>query len=651
MGPTLPSRAGVILLLLATLLTSFLAGTAAAAGRERILQFDSEIWIHRDGSMIVQETIEVEAAGDQIRRGIYRDFPTVYEDRRGTRIVVAFEIEEVTRDGQSEPYHTERQGNGIRVYIGDKDKYVRPGLHTYTLTYRTDRQLGHFEGFDELYWNVTGNGWAFDIEHARAIVHLPEGARVRDHAGYTGAQGESGQDFAYDPPVDGIVRFTATRRLRPGEGLTVAVSWPAGFVERPTGTKKLRYFLSDNSALFTGAAGLALLLFYYLYVWAKVGRDPEKGVIVPQYEPPHGLTPAGARYVMEFGFDDKAFTAAVVNMAVKGFLTIEEDDDKVFTLRTTGKSAPLSPGERAIANKLFPGGRGAIELKQKNHSTLQAAQKALHAKLRTEFEKSHFARNTGYLTPGLVLSLLALGLMALASDEPAAAAFITIWLAIWTVAIYFLFRQVWRAWRAALGGGGVGGAIQAIVITAFATPFFAGEIMGLFAFGAVATIGGALILVATQTTNLVFYHLLKAPTLLGRRLMDRVEGFKEYLSVAEQDRMNMLNPPERTPELFEKFLPYALALGVEQEWSEQFSDVLAHAGTSPGGGGTLGHGYRPGWYSGRGLDRGLSGFSSALGGAFAGAIVSASTSPGSRSGSSGGGSSGGGGGGGGGGGW
>ncbi|MGH6619829.1 MAG: DUF2207 family protein, partial [Alphaproteobacteria bacterium] len=146
---------------------------------------------------------------------------------------------------------------------------------------------------------------------------------------------------------------------------------------------------------------------------------------MPQYEPPSGLTPAGARYVMEFGFDDKAFTAAVVNMAVKGFLTIEEDDDKAFTLETTGKSAPLSPGERAIANKLFPGGRGAIELKQKNHSTLKSAQTALHEKLRTEFEKSHFARNTGYLIPGLVLSLLALGLMALAADEPAAAAFIT----------------------------------------------------------------------------------------------------------------------------------------------------------------------------------------------------------------------------------
>jgi hypothetical protein len=644
------TRATVILAVLAALLGLFQPASVSAAGRERILQFDSEVWIHRDGSMTVRETIEVEAAGDQIRRGIYRDFPTIYRDKRGTRIVVAFDVEEVARDGQAEPYHTERQSNGIRVYIGDKDRFVTPGLHTYTLTYRTDRQLGHFDGFDELYWNVTGNGWAFDILRARAIIHLPEGARVLDHAAYTGAAGESGQDFTYDPLVDGTVRFTSTRALRPGEGLTVAVSWPTGFIDRPSGAKKVNYFISDNSVLFAGVVGLGLLLAYYLYVWAKVGRDPEKGVIVPQYEPPAGLTPAGARYVMEFGFDDKVFTAAVVNMAVKGFLTIKEDDDKVFTLETTGKSAALSPGERAVANKLFPGGRGAIELKQKNHSALGQAQKALHEKLRTEFEKTHFARNTGYFIPGVVLSLLALALVALAADEPPVALFITLWLVIWTGAIYYLFRQVWRGWTTVFSGGGIGSVAQAIVVTAFALPFFGGEIGGLFFYGSIATVGGALVLVATQATNLVFYHLLKAPTLLGRRLMDRVEGFKEYLSVAEQDRMNMLNPPERTPELFEKFLPYALALGVEQEWSEQFSGVLARAGASPDGA-AQGRGYRPSWYSGRGLDRGLGGFSSALGGAFAGAIASASTAPGSRSGSGGGGSSGGGGGGGGGGGW
>ena len=638
----------VVRLLLAAVLTAIVAAPSGAAGRERILSFDSEIWVHRDGSLSVRETIEVESAGIEIKRGIYRDFPTVY-NVRGRHYVVPFDVEEVTRDGRKEPYHTEQQGNGVRVYIGDKNVFIRSGLHTYTLTYRTDRQLGYFGTYDELYWNVTGNGWVFPIEHARAIIHLPEGARARDHAGYTGREGERGQDLTYDPLNDGAVRFTTTRTLNPHEGLTVAVSWPAGFIDRPGTAQTISYFISDNAVPIAGVIGLGILLLYYLYVWLKVGRDPEKGAIVPQYAPPSGVTPAGARYVMEYGFDDKAFTAAVVNMAVKGYLTINEDRDKVYTLTATGKAAELSPGERAIAGKLFPGGRGEIELKQKSHVKLGEAQKLLHEKLRTEYEKSHFVLNTSYLIPGIGLSLLVLGLIALVSDQPAPAAFMTVWLAGWTVGIYFLTLRAWRSWQGAIAAGSVGYMIAAFISSAFAIPFLGGEIVGLYFYGTLVTIGGALVLVGTQAMNMLFYHLLKAPTQLGRRLMDQIEGFKLYLSLVEEDRLNMLNPPERTPALFEKFLPYALALGVEQQWSEKFSDVLARAGTSADGG--AGRPYSPSWYSGSGLNHGLTGFSSALGGAFAGAIASASTAPGSSSGSGGGGSSGGGGGGGGGGGW
>ena len=645
------SQGAIILALLLVLLTASVLAPAHAANRERILNYDSEIWIHRDGSMTVRETIEVEAAGRQIRRGIYRDFPTTYLDGSGTRIVVDFDVEEVTRDGRPEPYHTQREANGVRLYIGDKDVHIRKGRHTYSILYRTDRQLGYFKDFDELYWNATGNRWAFPIEHARAIVHLPEGARVLDHAGYTGPEGAKGQAFTYTPLVDGVVRFETTAPLNPGEGMTIAVSWPIGFIDRPSDTQKAFYFISDNSAAIVGVIGLIALLLYYLYVWSKVGRDPEKGVIVPQYEPPRGLSPAGARYVMRFGYDDKVFTAAVVNMAVKGGITIEEDANKDYTLRTTGHAADFTPGEHALEKKLFRNGRSkSIDLERKNHKRLQEAQKALQSKLRNEFEKTYFVRNTSYFYPGVLISLVALGALALAADEPAIAAFVTVWLAGWTVGVYFLARQCWRSWKAVFATGSVSALAGALFSTLFAIPFFGGEIMGLVFYATAASVGGAAMLLAMQGLNVLFYHLLKAPTLLGRSLMDQIEGFKLYLSVAEQDRMNMLNPPERTPELFERYLPYALALDVEQQWAENFSDVLSAAGTAPG---EAGHGsnYRPTWYSGRSLDRGLGNFAPALGGAFAGAIASASTSPGSSSGSGGGGSSGGGGGGGGGGGW
>jgi hypothetical protein len=344
------------------------------------------------------------------------------------------------------------------------------------------------------------------------------------------------------------------------------------------------------------------------------------------------------------GFDDKTFTAAIVSLAVKGAITIKEYFDKSYALEKTGQESHLSPGERAVHRKLFSHGRKSIELKQSNHKKLGAAQKALKEWLRTEFEKIYFVRNTAYFVPGLALSAVAMGLLVVAADDPAGAAFLCLWLSIWTVAVYFLGRQVWRGWQTTLATGSLLGAGKALFATLFALPFFAGELFGLFAFVEAASLGGAVILVVIQLINILFYHLLKAPTLLGRRMMDQIEGFADYLSVAEKDRMNFHNPPERTPELFERFLPYALALGVEQAWSEQFSDVLARAGQAQGN--RSGH-YSPRWYSGRSFDGNFGNFASDLGSGFSGAIAAASTAPGSSSGSGGGGSSGGGGGGGG----
>ena len=280
--PTLRKPAAVLagrkfasaLFAVAWLLGMGLAGGAQA--RERIVNFDSEIWVHPDSTMTVRETITVVAEGRSIKRGIYRDFPTTYEDRFNNKVVVGFDVIAVLRNGQPEPYHTERRSNGVRLYIGDKDVFIPKGQHVYTIDYRTNRQLGFFEGFDELYWNVTGNGWDFEIERAGARVHLPEGARVLEHAGYTGRQGETGQDFRIDLRSDGIL-YETTRPLSKRQGLTIAVSWPPGFVARPTQAQELAYLINDNSIIIAGLIGLGLLTAYYIFVWVFVGRTRRAG--------------------------------------------------------------------------------------------------------------------------------------------------------------------------------------------------------------------------------------------------------------------------------------------------------------------------------------------------------------------------------------
>ena len=308
-----------------------------AEGGERILSYDSFIKVKPAGDMTVTETIKVVCEGNQIKHGIYRDFPTRYKDEYGNTVKVAFEVQAVLKDGRPEPWWTEDKDNGVRVYVGSKDVTLEPGEYTYALTYRTDRQLGFFEKHDELYWNVTGNAWEFPIEKVTATVELPPGAEVLSTEAYTGLSGEKGTDFTAGRDNQGRAVFSTTRPLNPQEGLTIVVMWPKGFVQEPTRAEKTKAFFADNGSTAAGAAGIVVLLIYYLFTWLKIGKDPEKGVIIPLYEAPKGFSPAAVRYVMRMGFDDKAFAAAVVNMAVKGYITIDEDANGEYTLTRKGQ--------------------------------------------------------------------------------------------------------------------------------------------------------------------------------------------------------------------------------------------------------------------------------------------------------------------------
>ena len=247
-----------------------------------------------------------------------------------------------------------------------------------------------------------------------------------------------------------------------------------------------------------------------------------------------------------------------------------------------------------------------------------------------------------------MLSALFILVMAAFAPEPIPAIFLGVWLTGWSVGVGFMLVKVKSAWGAVFSQGGVAMIMAAVFLTLFSIPFVGGWFFGAGMFAATTSIGGALMVLLIMVLNILFHNLLKAPTRLGRQLLDQLEGFELFMSVAEKDRMNMLNPPERTPEMFERFLPYALALGVEQAWAENFAGVLGRI-QEPGTGRR--RGYSPAWYHGSDFDGDLGNMTSSLSSSLSNAISSASTAPGSSSGSSGGGSSGGGGGGGGGGGW
>jgi uncharacterized membrane protein YgcG len=559
----------------ATWLLLALAVTMPAAAAERILDYRSEIDVRPDAAVIVAEHIAVEARGEVIRRGIYRDFPTDYRDRLGNRYRVGFEVLEVTRNGAPEPYHTERRANGVRVYVGSADRFVEHGRHDYRIVYRTDRQLGYFEHHDELYWNVTGNGWDLPIERAAAVVRLPDGVPMGEVTmeAYTGPQGSTEQSYAAD--IDGRAAVVAaTRPLGAREGFTIVVGWPKGHVHEPGPAERLERTLADNRGLLLAVIGLLLVLGYLSWAWSRYGRDPRKGVIFPHYEPPQNYSPASTRYIMRMGYDNRAFTAAVISLAVKGHVEIDEHDGK-YTLRKLGSRQALAAGEQALLDALFAKDT-VVELDNKNHALMSAAKRTHEKSLQRDYRKIYFFTNSNLLLP----SLGATAALALA------------------IGLLDAFRPM------------------------------------------VFVVLGVIVL-----AHFVFAWLLRAPTARGRLLMDKLEGFRSYLQVAEKDELNLRNPPQKTPELFERYLPFALALGVEQQWAEKFAAVFARLD------GRDGARYQPAWYRGDFNARDIGRFTSGVGSSLTSAISSASTAPGSSSGGGGGGSSGGGGGGGGGGGW
>ncbi len=626
------------LLLAFSVLLSFVVQVAA---EERIENFLSDVTVNADASLTVRETINVNVEGDEIRRGILRDFPTTYYDGRGQRVRVGFEVLEVERDGRSEPYAMESLSNGQRIRIGDADVLLTDGSHTYEITYRTSRQLGFFAEFDELYWNVTGNGWPFPIVEAAVVIRLPEGARIQQHAEYTGPQGSTANNSRVITASGSEYRAVTTRRLEPGEGFTIAIAWQKGLIAAPSEGDRLTWWLGDNTGIFALITTLLASGLFYLYAWNKAGRDPLKGVIIPLFTPPDNLAPAAARFIWKQGFDDRAFAAALVGLAVKGRVKIIDDgSDYAVEKRSSGVQS-LSKAERGLLDSLP---YGKTELKQANHAKLRGMRTVLSKALKDEYEGTVFLRNIGWFWIGAVISLAGLLISALLMpfEEGAAALFAVGWSAIWWGVI---LAVAWGALSGAWRARGVLKKLGSLMTMLFLIPFMAGGVAVpatiLFSEGSTGLYLVLGVAVLLGLMNMAFFHLLRAPTIPGRRLLDRLEGFRMYMTTAEEHRLNLLNPPEKTPELFERYLPYALALDCENEWNNKFSAVLAAAAAA---GVTA-----PAWYSGS--NWGSGDFTDSLGSSLASSISSASTAPGSRSGSGGGGSSGGGGGGGGGSGW
>ncbi|SEG31968.1 Predicted membrane protein [Halpernia humi] len=606
---------------------------------ERIISFHSDIVVNAKGGIQVSEHIKVYATGNTIRRGIFRTLPETRNLNNKTQKVRYTDIS-VTKNGEPEDYHTETSNGNLVIYVGKKDVFLTPDVYDYVINYSTKNQIGFFPKYDEFYWNVNGLNWDFTTENISADIKLPQGAKILQNSCYTGKYGEKGDDCTFQKISDNEISFSA-KNFTYNEGLTVAVGFQKGIILPPPPPT----FLEKYGILITATLFLIGLFLYFFRSWDKYGRDPETPTVYPQFSPPNDLSPASFGYLKKERFDNSFVTAGVVNLAIKGFLKITENEDggvfglfkqKKYTLTKIKESEESLPAEeQQILEKLFRES-DVVTLDNTYDSNIEKMVKSVSASLsfaHDAFINKGNNQNKLILPALAVLAFYGLGLMVSYFLDPdsgkvvlGGVIFVVLMVVFFIVQFFgkfkFSFKLFWFVPFAFFFLSGLG---LKVGLTSLDDQNF----------------NYCYIFLMVAFSGLIIYsYLIRQPTVEKLTQKSLIDGFEMYLSAAENEVMKFHNPPQMTPEIFEKYLPFAMVLGVDDIWGKKFESMLQSMNTP----------YQNNWYIGGSFQN--MAFANSFSSSMTNSLSSAATPPSSSgSGSGGGGFSGGGGGGGGGGGW
>jgi uncharacterized short protein YbdD (DUF466 family) len=502
-----------------------LTAPAVAARQLKIQKFSAEIFVQSDAALDVTETIEANFIGSW--HGLYRTIPVEYATPQGFNYTLFVRFEGAN-DSAGQPLKVEssrdRHYLKWKIYVDDANDAVR----TIVLRYRVSNGLKFFEDHDELYWNVTGDEWDVPVENASAQILLPPGVTGIRALNFTGAYGSRAQDADVVTSANSV-NVSMLRPLAFHEGLTVVVGWDKGFVKEPGTSELVSEFLESNWPVFVP---VPVFLFMF-WLWYTRGRDPRAGPITVQYAPPDGMTPAEAGTLVDEDAAMRDITATIVDLAVRGYLVIEEKDkdhmlglysnkEYVFHMK---KKVPewqgLKPHELILLAGIFADGAETdVEL-----SALQ----------------NQFYKNLPGIKDGIFDALMERG--------------------------DFQHRPDYVR-NGFMGGGIAIGVLLFIIGNALAQKMG----MAQAPFVIAAFISAAIVI--------GFGWFMPARTAAGAKALAGVLGFEDFLTHVEADRMDRIS---QTPETFEKFLPFAMALGIEKKWVGAFRNIY----TQP-----------PSWYQG-----------------------------------------------------
>lgn len=543
---------------------------------ESIDFFAVDIEAHADATLSVVETIRYDFGTAQ-RHGIYREIPVEYDTKLGAKQSIAITVEGVTDESQKKyPYSESSSSGKLRIQIGDADTLIS-GRHTYVIRYRVSYAFGYFDTFDELYWNVTGNEWQVPIRQAEAKVVLPvtvSADRVQTSCYYgVFGSGESCNTTAMFK--QNTYEAVTLGELGPGEGLTIAIGFPKGIIKQPTWGEKIWNFFWENPLVL-----LPVVTFFGMFtLWYRAGRDPKgRGVIIPEYDAPENLSSLEIAGLLHGGISAKYISAGLIELAVRGYLRITKIEKKILIFST--EDYVFTRTDQPAID----------EIDQTFLEALFGAPDAFGKTVHLSDLKEKFYKSIPVLGKKIIARLIKKGYF---SRDPKI-----------VVGIY-------------LAGG--------IVVSVVALIVLGGRGISV------------LLIVISCIIYLIFAALMAKVTKEGALMKERIAGLEEYLRIAEKNRIDFHNAPEKRPEMFEKLLPAAMVLGVEKLWAKEFEGMYTA---------------QPEWYSDTsGAAFSTTHFISGLGDFQTAAASTLGSAPGGSSGSGGGGFSGGGGGGGGGGSW
>ena len=514
--------------LFALSLAAFLVALPAfAAVRQIIIQhFDDEVVVGEDGTIDVTETIEARFSGENWH-GLYRSIPVEYTNPQGLNYTLLIDhVSATDSDGRTLKWEQSSEGRytKFKIYVPNADD----STHTIVFHYRVLDALRFFEDHDELYWNVTGNDWEVPIQSASAHIALPAGVTGLHAIAYTGAVNSRAQDAVVEVK-DSSVDIHTTRPLSFHEGLTAVVGFDKGFVHPPSGATKFIQFLRSNIPLL-----IPIIVFFVMFwLWWTRGRGPERQAIAVQYEPPDKLTPGECGTLVDNEAAMRDITATLVDLAVKGYMTIEQRDESHLL--------GLSHSKEYIFHLKKPAAEWTAARTHEQQMLSALFDNGASTDVKLSDLQNHFYTQL----PGIRDSIF----QALMSDN------------------YYLHRpdtvrQGYIGAGLAIGFLTVAGNVFLAHATGIASPTW--------------IIAG----VASGAVICAFGYFMSARTVTGQRALEKVLGFEDFLGRTQKDQIDRL---EKTPELFEKYLPYAMALHVEKKWVQAFSGIAMQP---------------PGWYQG-----------------------------------------------------